>query len=145
MRQLARIVPETHGDDVVVARIEGEIDMSNAQPIGNRLRELLTNRSVALIVDLGPTTYLDSSGIALMFGLFDELRRRQQELHLVVPEGSQLDARAQHHRAGPRRAHPRDARRRPRGGSLTSRIVVIRTSLAGPETQVRTRSTRCQR
>jgi anti-anti-sigma factor len=90
MRQLARIVPETHGDDVVVARIEGEIDLSNAQPIGNRLRELLTNRSVALIVDLGPTTYLDSSGIALIFGLFDELRRRQQVLHLVVPEGSQL-------------------------------------------------------
>ena len=90
MRQLARIVPETHGDDVVVARIEGEIDLSNAQPVGNRLRELLTNRSVALIVDLGPTTYLDSSGVALMFALFDELRRRQQNLHLVVPDGSQL-------------------------------------------------------
>ena len=90
MRQLARIVPETHGDDVVVARIEGEIDMSNAQQVGNRLRELLTNRSVALIVDLGPTTYLDSTGIALIFALFDELRRRQQELHVVVPDGSQL-------------------------------------------------------
>jgi anti-sigma B factor antagonist len=90
MRQLARIVPEPHGDDVVVARIEGEIDMSNAQPIGNRLRDLLTNRSVALIVDLGPTSYLDSSGIALMFALVDELRRRQQQLKLVVPEGSQL-------------------------------------------------------
>lgn len=90
MRQLARIVPESHGDDVVVAHIEGEIDLSNAQPVGNRLRELLTNHSVALIVDLGPTTYLDSSGVALLFALFDELRRRQQNLHLVVPEGSQL-------------------------------------------------------
>jgi anti-anti-sigma factor len=90
MRQLARIVPETHGDDVVVARIEGEIDMSNAQPVGNGLRDLLTNRSVALIVDLGPTTYLDSSGIALLFALSDELRRRQQQLHLVLPEGAQL-------------------------------------------------------
>ena len=90
MRQLARIVPETHGDDVVVARIEGEIDMSNAQPVGNRLRDLLTNRSVALIVDLGPTTYLDSSGIALLFALSDELRRRQLQLHLVLPERSQL-------------------------------------------------------
>ena len=90
MRQLARIVAEPHGEDVVVARIEGEIDMSNAESIGNRLRELLTNRSVALIVDLGPTAYLDSSGIALLFALFDELRRRQQQLHLVVPEGSQV-------------------------------------------------------
>ena len=90
MRQLARIVPETHGDDVVVARIEGEIDLSNAQPVGNRLRDLLTNRSVGLIVDLGETTYLDSSGIALLFSLLDELRRRQQQLHLVVPRDSRL-------------------------------------------------------
>jgi anti-anti-sigma factor len=43
---------------------------------------------VALIVDLGPTTYLDSSGIALLFALHEELRRRQQQLHVVVPEGS---------------------------------------------------------
>jgi anti-sigma B factor antagonist len=90
MRPLARIVSEPHGDDIVIARIEGEIDMSNAPAIGRRLRDLLTNRSVALIVDLGPTTHLDSSGIALLFGLLDELRRRQQQLHIVVPEGSQL-------------------------------------------------------
>jgi anti-sigma B factor antagonist len=90
MRQLARIVSEAREDDVVVARIEGEIDQSNTQPVGNRLRELLTNRSTALVVDLGPTTYLDSSGVALLFALLAELRRRQQELHLVVPDGSQL-------------------------------------------------------
>ena len=45
---------------------------------------------MALIVDLGPTSYLDSSGVALLFALSDELRRRQQQLHLVVPEGSHL-------------------------------------------------------
>ena len=90
MRPLAKIVSETHADDVVVARIEGEIDMSNAQALGRRLRDLLTNRSAALVVDLGPTSYLDSSGVALLFGLLDELARRQQELHLVVPDGSPL-------------------------------------------------------
>jgi anti-anti-sigma factor len=90
MRQLARIVASSHDDELVVARIEGEVDMSNAPVIGNRLRDLLTNQSLALVVDLGPTTYLDSSGIALLFALSDELRRRQQQLLLVVPEGSQL-------------------------------------------------------
>jgi anti-sigma B factor antagonist len=89
MRQLARIVHETR-DGTPVARIEGEIDMTNAQSIGDRLRGLVTNRNVALIVDLGPTTYLDSSGITLLFALFEELRRRQQELHVVVPEGSPI-------------------------------------------------------
>lgn len=89
MRQLARIAAEPHGD-VVAARIEGEVDMSNAPSIGNRLRDLLTNRSEALVIDLTPTTYLDSSGIALLFALADELQRRQQRLHLVLPETSQL-------------------------------------------------------
>jgi anti-anti-sigma factor len=89
MKEIARIAVETH-DDIPVARIEGEIDMTNAQPIGERLRGLLTNRSEALIVDLEPTTYLDSSGITLLFGLVEELRRRQQQLHVVVPDGSPL-------------------------------------------------------
>jgi anti-anti-sigma factor len=89
MRQLARIESEPHGD-VVAARIVGEVDMSNAPAIANRLRDLLTNRSEALVVDLGPTAYLDSSGIALLFSLADELQRRQQQLHIVLPEGSQL-------------------------------------------------------
>jgi anti-sigma B factor antagonist len=89
VRQLARILAETH-DGIAVARLEGEVDMTNAQSLGERLRRLLTNRSVALIIDLGPTTYLDSSGITLLFGLCDELRRRQQQLHLVVPEGSPI-------------------------------------------------------
>jgi anti-anti-sigma factor len=87
MRQLARILPETH-HGIPVARLEGEVDMTNAKSLGDRLRGLLTNRSVALVVDLGPTTYLDSSGITLLFGLADELRLRQQQLHLVVPDSS---------------------------------------------------------
>ena len=90
MRQLARIVAEAQDGELVVARIEGEVDMSNAPAVGNRLRELLTNQSVALVVDLGATTYLDSSGIALLFALAEELRRRQQRLLIVVPESSQL-------------------------------------------------------
>jgi anti-anti-sigma factor len=89
MRQLARIIAETH-DGLPVARIEGEVDMTNARSIADRLRGLVTNRSVALVVDLGPTTYLDSSGITLLFGLSEELRRRQQQLHVVVPEGSPI-------------------------------------------------------
>ena len=89
MKELARIALETH-DAVPVARIEGEVDMTNAESVGERLRGVLTNRSETLIVDLGSTTYLDSSGIALLFALVDELRRRQQQLHVVVPEGSPL-------------------------------------------------------
>ncbi len=89
MRQLATLTSEVQGD-VIVARIDGEVDMSNADPLATRLRGLLTNRSETLVVDLSPTTYLDSSGIRLLFELSDDLRRRQQQLHIVLPENSPI-------------------------------------------------------
>ncbi len=89
MTLLARI-HEERDDDVQVAAIDGEIDASNAESIGDGLRALLSNHSSALIVDLGPTTYLDSAGINLMFRLGAELAQREQRLLLVVPEGSPL-------------------------------------------------------
>jgi anti-sigma B factor antagonist len=89
MRAIARIAAEAHGA-ITVAKLVGEVDMSNAQPLATELRALLDNRSEALIVDLEPTSYLDSSGITLLFGLAEELGQRQQQLHLVVPTGSHL-------------------------------------------------------
>ncbi len=89
MSLLARIVEE-HDDEVAVAGVEGEIDASNAVEIARRLRALLTNRSIALVVDLTRTSYLDSAGINLLFELGDELRARQQQLRLVVAPGSPI-------------------------------------------------------
>jgi anti-anti-sigma factor len=83
-------ISEEHDDLVALAGIHGEIDASNAGEIGARLRTLLTNPSVALIVDLTATTYLDSAGINLLFALDAELRDRQQQLHLVVARSSPI-------------------------------------------------------
>lgn len=70
--------------------MRGEIDASNAAWLGARLRGLLTNRSDALTVDLIGTTYLDSAGLALLFALASELELHQQQLRLVVAEGSPI-------------------------------------------------------
>jgi anti-sigma B factor antagonist len=86
---LARLEDEWH-DEVPVARLHGEIDASNAKEIGDRLRALLSNRSVAMIVDLSQTTYLDSAGINLLFSLGEEMSARQQRLALVVADGSPI-------------------------------------------------------
>ena len=83
MSWLATVTDE-HRGDLSVATIEGEVDASNAVEVAGRLRELLTNRSVALLVDLTRTTYLDSAGINVLFELGAELEGRQQQLHLVV-------------------------------------------------------------
>jgi anti-anti-sigma factor len=86
---LAHVDADWHGD-VPVARIEGEIDSSNAAQIGERLRTLLTNHLRTLVVDLSGTTYLDSTGINLLFTIGGELRGRQQTLRLVVVQGSPI-------------------------------------------------------
>ena len=89
MSLLARVSDERVGA-VAIARVEGEVDASNAPEIGARLRASLTNHSAALIVDLGATTYLDSSGINLLFALDEELRLRRQQLHLIVAPESPI-------------------------------------------------------
>jgi anti-sigma B factor antagonist len=86
---LARLEDEWH-DEVPVARLHGEVDASNVKEIGDRLRSLLSNRSVAMVVDLSQTTYLDSAGINLLFSLGEEMRGRQQRLALVVAGGSPI-------------------------------------------------------
>jgi len=89
MSTLARLEDEWH-DEVPVARVEGEVDASNVKEIGDRLRSLLSNRSVAMVVDLSATTYLDSAGINLLFALADEMRSRQQRRTLVVADPSPI-------------------------------------------------------
>ena len=89
MSLLARVI-EDRREDVSIAAIEGEIDSSNVQEIGGRLRALLTNRSTTLVVDLTDTSYLDSAGINLLFELSGELTDRQQRLLLVVPAASPI-------------------------------------------------------
>ena len=89
MSWLARVVEELH-DDVAVAAVEGEIDSSNVGEIAERIRAMLTNRSLALVVDLARTTYIDSAGINLLFTLGSELKARQQQMLLVVAPGSAI-------------------------------------------------------
>ncbi|HWT24292.1 MAG TPA: STAS domain-containing protein [Solirubrobacteraceae bacterium] len=87
MTSLVTVREDWHGD-VPVARIEGEVDAANVADVAARLRGLMTNRAMRLVVDLAATSYLDSAGINLLFAIGEELRSRQQKLHLVVAEGS---------------------------------------------------------
>ena len=89
MSLLAQVVEERRGD-VVVARVSGEIDASNAPWLDERLRAAISNEADGLLVDLTRTSYLDSAAIALLFGLATALRQHQQQLALVVPEGSPI-------------------------------------------------------
>ena len=77
-------------EDVVVVHVAGEIDLASAPVLGDKLSSAVPNRALGLVIDLSGTTYLDSSGVSLVFDLAERLRRRGQELRLVIPEGAPL-------------------------------------------------------
>jgi anti-sigma B factor antagonist len=69
----------------VVARISGEIDISNVAAVKRKLTEAVTSAARGLVVDISGTTYLDSSGVYLLFDLQRALEGRQQQLCVVAP------------------------------------------------------------
>ena len=77
-------------DDVVVACLRGEIDLANAPAIGSLVTGAVPNDATGLVVDLSEVSYLDSSGVHLVFDLSERLLARQQRLALVVPETSRI-------------------------------------------------------
>ena len=77
-------------DGVLIAVVDGEIDSSNAAEFRLALSERLPSASSALVLDLSQVTYLDSSGIHLLFELGRRLAARRQALRLVVPDRSPM-------------------------------------------------------
>ena len=83
---LASVSVERYGD-VAVARLAGELDLSNATAIEDQVtRGLGATTSVA--VDLAQLSYLDSAGLALLSRLGARIAGPGGALRLVVPPGA---------------------------------------------------------
>jgi anti-anti-sigma factor len=89
MIDLAHVKVERLGD-IVIAKICGEVDLSNAGDIATDLHAAFDNTARRAVVDLSETMYLDSIGIRLLFSLAESLAVRRQELHVIVPYDSLL-------------------------------------------------------
>ena len=74
--------------ETLVARIEGEVDLSNAVAIRSSLLREMRNDMLGLVLDLTDVGYLDSTGIRLIYDLREHLETRGQGMRLVVPEDS---------------------------------------------------------
>jgi anti-sigma B factor antagonist len=77
-------------DGSVVARISGEVDMSNASYVRDQLLASMPNEAIALVLDISATRYLDSAAIEVLFEVSRRLARRRQQLRLVMPADSPL-------------------------------------------------------
>ena len=80
----------TEQGDVVIASFSGEIDSSNAGELRLALAERLPATASGLVLDLSDVSYLDSSGIQLLFDLGRRLAARRQGIRLVVPESAPM-------------------------------------------------------
>lgn len=77
-------------EGVVIARVDGDIDTSNAQDVGDALLSAMSNDTVGLVLDLSSLDYLDSSGVHLILGLQVQLRQRRKQLRVVAPADAPL-------------------------------------------------------
>jgi anti-sigma B factor antagonist len=73
---------------VVVAAIEGEIDLSNASAVSESIIHALPNDSLGVVVDLSEVRYIDSAGIGMFFEAIRRLAERRQTLALALPDES---------------------------------------------------------
>jgi anti-sigma B factor antagonist len=84
VRPLAQL-DVTREADALVVGISGEIDISNAADVRAALEAAVPKDALGLVLDLSRTSYIDSAGVHLLFGLGASLTRRRQQLRLVVP------------------------------------------------------------
>jgi anti-anti-sigma factor len=82
---VARVaVGESAGAPLVT--LTGEIDLSNVDEVMFAIESSVSNTALGLILDLRALTYLDSTGLRLLFRLARQLHERDQHLTLVVPD-----------------------------------------------------------
>ena len=75
-------------EGISIARVRGEVDMSNAGELSATLQGAVEQISAGLVLDFSGTSYLDSAGLHFVFDLGKRLRDRGQRLELVVPPES---------------------------------------------------------
>jgi anti-anti-sigma factor len=75
-------------DGIVIARVLGEIDSSNAGELRAAVTEATPNGALGVVLDLSGVSYVDSAGIHLIYRLGEALRNRGQTLRVVIPPDS---------------------------------------------------------
>ena len=75
-------------DNVLVAGVTGELDVSNVDEIERGVTEELRHDTAGLVMDLGGLEFMDSSGVHMLFALARRLERRGLRFAVVLPPES---------------------------------------------------------
>lgn len=78
-------------DGHVIVAVHGELDAFSAPTLRERLSDLIECQgNLSLVVDLGSTTFIDSSGLAVLAKAHTWLQARGGELRLARPRRSAI-------------------------------------------------------
>lgn len=80
----------SHLDDVVVVRLDGEIDLANTPTLSAAILEAIPNDAAGLVVDLSGVRYIDSVGIRMLFTFVRALHASRQGMAVALPPDSPL-------------------------------------------------------
>ena len=90
MSELARVEFDS-ASGVPVARVVGEIDLSNAGDVlESSIEGAFSDSAGTLLVDLTGVTYMDSAGIRALFELGERLAAVGKRMIAIVPEESPI-------------------------------------------------------
>ena len=89
--RIADLSIETRGP-IVLARVGGDLDMSNVGQLRDELSRATGNDALGLVLDLSQVEYLDSAGIHMIHRLREGLQTHGQRLRLVIPPDSLIHA-----------------------------------------------------
>ncbi|HEU0023056.1 MAG TPA: STAS domain-containing protein [Thermoleophilaceae bacterium] len=71
-------------EDIVVAHVSGELDIAEATVTGESITAAVPSSARGLVVDFSELTFIDSSGIAMLFQLVRQMSARRQLLGVVA-------------------------------------------------------------
>ena len=74
-------------DDVVVARLTGELDISVAETTGQKIAQAVPSSARGVVVDMSGLEFMDSSGVSMLFALARQVGSHRQQLVVVAPTG----------------------------------------------------------
>ncbi|EHR63419.1 STAS domain-containing protein [Saccharomonospora cyanea] len=75
-------------EDTVEILLTGEIDLSNSDAVKEKIFGSIDNRLVAVTIDLGGLSYIDSAGLRILFALAERLRLLQTACTVIAPVGT---------------------------------------------------------
>lgn len=77
---------ETAKTEPPVVHVTGEVDYGNVGEMRTAIEQAIRSSPSSLVVDLSETTYLDSAGVAAIIAGYQQLRRTNGKLALVITD-----------------------------------------------------------